>query len=150
MAFLPTYSQSSRSTCSKTPDHVEWTTRAKSFNGPSLAFHRCQFPSNASLLLLMGILIYNIFPRTWSFMSLLLFSTQLGVVTWFLGMIPLASWVVTHYFLSLVFFLLWVIKHSSTTISTLVSLPSILLNKIVFITKCFILDFSIKNNKNNK
>ena len=28
-------------------------------------------------LLLMDILIYSIFPRTWSFMSLVLFSTQL-------------------------------------------------------------------------
>ena len=38
-----------------------------------------------SSLFLMDILSYNIFSRTWSFMSLLLFSTQLGVVTWFWG-----------------------------------------------------------------
>ena len=44
-------------------------------------------------------------------------------------------------------FLLQVNKHSSTTISTFVPLQHILLNKIVFITKCFILDFSVKNNK---
>ena len=112
-----------------------------------LHFKYVQSPSNDILLLLMDILIYSIFPMTWSCMSLLLFSTQLGFETWFLGMVPPASWVLTQWFLPLVFFLLWVKKHSSTTVSTLVPFHHILLNKIVFITKKIILDFSVKNNK---
>ena len=35
-----------------------------------------QFQPTSSLLLLMDILLNNIFPRTWSFMSLLLFSNS--------------------------------------------------------------------------
>ena len=46
-----------------------------------LLHSQIQSSSNARLLLLMDILIYSIFPKTWSFMILLLFSTQLGVVT---------------------------------------------------------------------
>ena len=43
-----------------------------------IIFNPC--PMLASCLL-MDILLYSILPRTWSFMSLLLFSTQLGVMT---------------------------------------------------------------------
>ena len=47
----------------------------------NLLHSQIQSMSNASLLLLMDILIYSIFRRTWSFMSLLLFRTELGVMT---------------------------------------------------------------------
>ena len=67
--------------------------------------------------------------------------------SWFLGMMPLASWVFTQWSLSLVIFLLWVNKHSSTTISTFFSLRHILLNENVFIKNCFIFYFPVKNNK---
>ena len=40
-----------------------------------LMYSHIQSLFNASLLLLMDILIYNILHRTWSFMSLMLFST---------------------------------------------------------------------------
>ena len=47
-----------------------------------LLHYQIQSPSNAILLLANGhTKLYSILPRTWSFMSLLLFSTQLGFVT---------------------------------------------------------------------
>ena len=51
-----------------------------------LLHYQIQFPLlMLSSYLLMDILLYSIFPRTWSFMSLLLFSTQLRVLNWFWG-----------------------------------------------------------------
>ena len=93
-----------------------------------LLHYDIQYPSNAILLLLIEILIYNIFPRTWSFMSLLLFSTQLRVVTWFLGMMPPTSWFLTQSLQPLVF-------SSCGSASTLQHLLPLLSPLVYFINK---------------
>ena len=76
---VPPY-QSHRTTKTLTskPPSMLAEPKERTLNAPCLAlFANNNTKSNAILLLLMDILIYSIFPRTWSFMILLLFGTQL-------------------------------------------------------------------------
>ena len=116
----------------------------KNINVPSLVFHKCLIPIQCQP------------PASYGHTNLQFFSQDLVIYeppalqhsTRICDLIfgDDASCIQSSH--SLVFatclFLLWASKHSSTTISTLAPLQHILLNKIVFITKCFILDFSSK------
>ena len=80
--FLLTNSQSSQVLAPEPPSlFVE--PQEKNPSMCHLLHSQIQSLSNAILLLLMDILIYSIFPMSWSFMSLPFFITQLGVMTSF-------------------------------------------------------------------
>ena len=100
-----------------------------------LLHYQIQSPSNVILLLLMDILLYSIFPSTWSFMILLLFSTQLGVLTYFLGMMLPAYWVLTQWLLPLFFSSCKLENTLKRLYPLLFPLQHILLNKnVLFLT----------------